>query len=225
MLNLALAVGDLLQDAGEDVVYTRVEDVYDSPTQKARMANEAGADWFISFHRNSSERPNQYEGVETLVFDNSGEKVELAEKINENLAALGFRNIGVKERPNLAVLRRTKMPAVLIEAGFINSERDNELFDDQFEEIAKGIANAVLDVAGNKNSDPNYHVQVGAYRNRQYAEELAQRLIQDGFSAQIIPANGYQKVVSGSFENLDNAVRLEQRLRRAGYQTYIIKNN
>ena len=55
-MSLALAVGDLLQDAGEDVVYTRIDDVYDSPLQKAQMANEADADWFISFHRNSSEK-------------------------------------------------------------------------------------------------------------------------------------------------------------------------
>ena len=136
-LNLALAVGDLLQDAGEEVVYTRIDDVYDSPAEKARMGNEADADWFLSFHRNSSEQPNQYNGVETLVFDRSGEKAELAEKINGNLAELGFRNIGVKERPNLTVLRRTKMPAVLIEAGFINSDQDNELFDSRFEEIAR----------------------------------------------------------------------------------------
>ena len=77
-LNLALAVGDLLQDAGEEVVYTRIDDVYDSPAEKARMGNEADADWFLSFHRNSSEQPNQYNGVETLVFDRSGEKAELA---------------------------------------------------------------------------------------------------------------------------------------------------
>ncbi len=187
------------------------------------MANEADGDWFISFHRNSSEQPNQYTGVETLVFDRSGEKVELAEKINENLADLGFRNIGVKERPNLTVLRRTKMPAVLIEAGFINSDQDNELFDSQFEEIARAIANAVLEITGRQTEDSAYRVQVGAYRNREYAQDLAQRLMQDGFSAEILPDGPYYKVVSGSFENLDNAVRLERRLRQAGYPTYIIK--
>lgn len=220
-MSLALAVGDLLQDAGEDVVYTRIDDVYDSPLQKAQMANEADADWFISFHRNSSESPNQYEGVETLVFNKAGDKAVLAEKINENLAELGFRNIGVKERPNLTVLRRTKMPAVLIEAGFINSDKDNERFDNQFDEMARTIADAILEVAGQQNG--RYHVQVGAYRNKKYAEAMAQKLMEDGFPAAIIPEGGYQKVVSGSFENLNNAVRMEQRLRKAGYPTFIIK--
>lgn len=216
-----MAVGDLLQDAGEEVVYTRIDDVYDSPFQKAQMANAADADWFISFHRNSSENPNQYEGVETLVFDKSGEKAVLAEKINQNLSELGFRNIGVKERPNLAVLRRTKMPAVLIEAGFINSDRDNEQFDSQFDEIAKKIADAILETVGQQGG--RYHVQVGAYRNKKYAEAMAQRLMEDGFPAAIISEGGYQKVISGSFENLNNAVRMEQRLRKAGYPTFIIK--
>lgn len=185
------------------------------------MANAADADWFISFHRNSSENPNQYEGVETLVFDKSGEKAVLAEKINKNLSELGFRNIGVKERPNLAVLRRTKMPAVLIEAGFINSDRDNERFDSQFDEIAKKIADAILETVGQQGG--RYHVQVGAYRNKKYAEAMAQRLMEDGFPAAIISEGGYQKVISGSFENLNNAVRMEQRLRKAGYPTFIIK--
>lgn len=216
-----MAVGDLLQDAGEEVVYTRIDDVYDSPFQKAQMANAADADWFISFHRNSSENPNQYEGVETLVFDKSGEKAVLAEKINQNLSELGFRNIGVKERPNLAVLRRTKMPAVLIEAGFINSDRDNERFDSQFDEIAKKIADAILETVGQQGG--RYHVQVGAYHNKKYAEAMAQRLMEDGFPAAIISEGGYQKVISGSFENLNNAVRMEQRLRKAGYPTFIIK--
>lgn len=65
--------------------------------------------------------PNQYNGVETLVYDDSGIKSEIAQNINSELEQVGFRNIGVKERPGLVVLRRTNMPAVLVEAGFINS--------------------------------------------------------------------------------------------------------
>ena len=58
--------------------------------------------------------------METLVYDKSGKKVELAENINEALSQVGFRNLGVKERPGLVVLRRSQMPAVLVEAGFLN---------------------------------------------------------------------------------------------------------
>lgn len=54
----------------------------------------------------------------------------MAENINEQLEDIGFVNLGVKARPNLVVLKRTKMPAVLVEVGFINSDVDNKLFDE-----------------------------------------------------------------------------------------------
>lgn len=143
-LSLAMAVGELLSRQGVSVIYTRTTDVYQTPFEKAQMANQADADFFISFHRNSSEEPNQYTGVETLVYDTSGIKQTMAENINGALAELGFRNLGVKARPGLVVLRRTKMPALLIETGFLNNEQDNALYDEKQEEIARAIADAVL---------------------------------------------------------------------------------
>lgn len=142
-LALALAVGEILQAQGYDVEYTRTEDVYDSPVQKARIGNESGADFFISIHRNSSPTPNQYNGVQTLIYDNSGIKAVMAENINKELEEVGYRNINVAERPNLAVLRRTKMPALLVEAGFINSDIDNNLWDTKFSETAEAIARGI----------------------------------------------------------------------------------
>ena len=53
-LALTLAVGEILQERGIDVLYTRTTDVYESPYQKAMEANAAGEDFFISIHRNSS---------------------------------------------------------------------------------------------------------------------------------------------------------------------------
>ena len=51
-LKLTLAVGKILEENGVDVVYTRTTDIYQTPFEKAKAANEAGADFFISFHRN-----------------------------------------------------------------------------------------------------------------------------------------------------------------------------
>lgn len=53
-LNLAMAVGKILSENGVDVVYTRTDDTYQTPFEKAQIANEDGADFFLSFHRNSS---------------------------------------------------------------------------------------------------------------------------------------------------------------------------
>ena len=144
-LALTLAVGEILQGRGIDVLYTRTTDVYESPYQKAMEANEAGADFFVSIHRNSYPTDNTASGVETLVYDRSGLKLQMAENIDEQLEAIGFVNLGVKERPGLVVLRRTRMPAVLVEAGFINSDTDNQLFDDNFDDIALAIAEGILD--------------------------------------------------------------------------------
>ena len=66
-LNLALAVGDILKKNGVDVVYTRTDDVYDTPFEKAQIANRDGGDFLISIHRNSSPEPDQYSGLESLV--------------------------------------------------------------------------------------------------------------------------------------------------------------
>ncbi len=142
-LNLALALGDELSKRGYDVEYTRTTDVYDSPTRKAQIANEAGADYLISLHRNSASYPNQYNGVQTLVYTDSGVQGRLARAVNSELEKLGFKNINVEERKDLAVLRRSNMPAILIETGFINSDYDNYLYDYNFEKIADAIANAV----------------------------------------------------------------------------------
>ena len=51
-LKLALAVGEILSRNGVDVLYTRVTDVYQSPLEKAQIANRSGADYFVSIHRN-----------------------------------------------------------------------------------------------------------------------------------------------------------------------------
>ena len=64
--------------------------------------------------------------------------------INAQLEAVGFENQGVKERPNLVVLNSTQMPSVLVEVGFINTDADNQLFDEQFDAIATAIATGIL---------------------------------------------------------------------------------
>lgn len=144
VLALALAVGNILEQNGVQVYYTRTSDVYESPYQKAMEGNAVNADYFVSLHRNSSPYPNQYTGVETLVYNRYGEAARLAYNINSRLVDIGFENQGVNERKNLVVLNRTNMPAVLVEVGFINTDADNQLFDERFNEIAQAIADGIL---------------------------------------------------------------------------------
>ena len=142
-LEIALAVGELLEQNGIEVGYTRITDVYDSPNEKARIANEQGSDLFVSIHRNSRPNPNTYSGVETLLYEESGLKRDVANAINEELAEVGYNNLGLNVRKDLAVLRRTQMPAVLVEVGFINTDADNQLLDNSFDETVRAIANGI----------------------------------------------------------------------------------
>lgn len=228
-LNLVLEIGEILQNNGIDVEYTRTTDVYESPYQKAAEANEAGVDFFISIHRNSSPMPNQYMGVESLVYDLSGTKYEMAENINAQLETIGFVNLGVKARPNLVVLRKTKMPAVLVEVGFINSDTDNRLFDENFDAIAQAIADGILDTLHINNSSISdeeraaYRVQVGAFRNSIYAERLLRELTEQDFPAYIDDSGQFDRVQVGNYSTLDEAVQMERRLKRAGYPTVIVR--
>ena len=216
-LALTLAVGKILEDNGVDVVYTRTEDVYQTPFEKARIANQSGADYFISFHRNSSPEDNQYQGVEVLVYDKSGIKYEMAQNIVGVLGELGFREIGVKERPGLVVLRRTRMPALLIETGFLNSDEDNKLYDEKKNEIAEAIAGAILGTLSEETIEAPvyYRVQTGAYR-------MLYQLNDQGYPAFLLYENDLYKVQVGAFQQIGNAINMEQRLRDDGYSTVIV---
>ncbi len=235
-LNLVLAIGEILQNNGVDVEYTRTTDVYETPYEKAMEANNAGVDLFVSIHRNSFPTDNTVSGVESLVYDLSGLKYEMAQNINEQLETVGFVNLGVKARPNLVVLRRTRMPAILVEVGFINSDADNELVDSNFNDIAQAIATGILDTlqenglienggsqGGQGGPDPVYYqVQVGAFRNRMYAERLRNELLEQDFPAFVDDSGQFLRVLVGDYDNLEDAVNMEQRLKMEGYQTVVV---
>lgn len=345
-LRLVLAIGQILQNRGVDVEYTRTTDIYETPFQKAMEANEAGVDYFVSIHLNSFEQDNIVSGVESLVYDLSGIKYRMAENINANLETVGFVNLGVKARPNLVVLKRTKMPAVLVEVGFLNSNTDNQLFDENFDDIALAIADGILEtleevaresavnqmetgqemlssesdadrqsetysennenrlnemdsansnkvpyaeystdnalnnidsaaesanllesmrseqsIGSSRNAATNnnvetarndtlnnntessgsngpdnrlsekarlsrpgaYRVQVGLYRNWVYAQRLLDELLAAGYPAYLDESGPYIRVQVGPFMTLMEAVRMERKLRRDGYDTLVIR--
>lgn len=223
-LKLTLAVGEILKNNGIDVFYTRTTDVYQTPFEKAQLANKAGVDYFISFHRNSSPTDNQYNGVEVLVYDKSGIKYQMAENIVGALGELGFREIGVRERPGLVVLRRTRMPALLIETGFINSDQDNQMFDEMLEKIAQSIADAILGTLDEETvEEPLYYrVQTGAFRNKENADRMLYELLEKGYPSFLLYEDGVYKVQTGAYQQIGNAINMEQRLRSDGYSTLIV---
>lgn len=108
-------------------------------------ANSWGADYFISIHANASEEPRS-NGTEVLVYRVNSRAGELAEDILREVTEItGLRSRGVKARPGLYVLRKTNMPAVLVELGFISNPSDAVAMRDNPSLFAQGIYQGLLD--------------------------------------------------------------------------------
>lgn len=111
-------------------------------------ANSWGADYFISLHTNASTSPSA-SGSEAYVYRLGSTAYELAVDIVEQLTALtGGRNRGVFARPSLYVLRKTKMPAVLVELGFITNAYEARQMSENPALYASGVANGIFEYLG-----------------------------------------------------------------------------
>ena len=115
-------------------------------TSLAARVNEAnawGADYFISLHTNASVIP-EASGSEALVYRLGSAAARLGEDILQGLqASTGLANRGVVARPELYVLRRTRMPAVLVELGFITNPQDAALLANEPQRFAEGVADGI----------------------------------------------------------------------------------
>ena len=115
---------------------------------RVQDANAWGADYFISLHTNAAEA-RAATGIEGFAFSRPSEAFSLGEDILRELAATtGLRNRGMQVRTNLYVLRKTAMPAVLIELGFITNPTDAFLMRDNPSLFAEGIYQGILDYTG-----------------------------------------------------------------------------
>lgn len=109
------------------------------------MCNAVFVDLDISIHFNccvnDKKGDGKTTGVEVLVFSKDGGAYEYADKICKAIASLGFKNRGVKLRPELYVLRKTKAPALLIECCFVDDADDVKLYN--ADKMAQSIVRAI----------------------------------------------------------------------------------
>ncbi len=148
-LRLTLLVRDRLQAQGIKVYLTRSDDTYLTLQERCDIANRKKCTLFVALHRNSAESGS---GVEMWVKNTpSDTEWALAENMLNGLSEVGISKArGVKSGyaknadGNYYVNAHTDMPSCLAEIGFITSDKDNELFDENIEAYAEAIAEGIL---------------------------------------------------------------------------------
>jgi|LSQX01.3.fsa_nt_gb N-acetylmuramoyl-L-alanine amidase len=153
-LPVAMLLADILRAAGQEVILTRDSDntPWDSDSdlwKRCQIANDYGADIFVSIHINSATNPAAT-GTETYCVAFGGEGEKIARSVQKELvAALGLPDRGIKAA-NFYVLTRTAMPAILTELAFINNSAEEYMMrtDDFLRRAAEAIAQGIGNLYG-----------------------------------------------------------------------------
>lgn len=116
--------------------------------ERVDRANSWGADYFISIHVNAAENP-AFNGSEIYVYNENTPIYNMAEDIlTEITTQIGTKNNGVKVNRTFFVLRRTQMPAMLIELAFITNFSDAQKLRDNQYGFASAIYDGILEFFG-----------------------------------------------------------------------------
>ncbi len=141
-LDLSRKIFDLLQQIPEiEPHMTRVDDSYIALQDRAAYANQLKADLFISIHGNTYDDP--VSGTETYYWSN--ESYEFAKVIHEHvLQGTGFPDRNVRKTA-FKVLTETKMPAALLELGYLSNAKDEQvMLTEEFQNrTAKSIVSGI----------------------------------------------------------------------------------
>ncbi len=158
VFRLAAAVAEKLSAVpGAAVKLSRTADADPQLDSRTSEANNWGADYFISIHRNAF-MPNKTSGIEAWIYSKAainGDAYRKAQRIVDALSTVtGLKNRGVKlgapKYRDYAVNRKTKMTSCLLEVGFVDNDKDNAAFDRTFDAMADAIAEAVCANTGLK---------------------------------------------------------------------------
>lgn len=143
-LQVAKKVESKLKSKGIDVKMSRNSDIFYSLSERAEMANDYGADAFVSIHQNSAEAKSA-NGIETYYNRKKEEDRPLSNDIQKQvISQTGANNRGVKNA-EFTVLVKSKMISALVECGFITNELEvKKLSDSSYQDkLATGIANGI----------------------------------------------------------------------------------
>lgn len=112
--------------------------------ERVEKANSWPADYFISIHSNASDNPD-FNGTEVYVYKKDTRSYYLAEDVLASIVSrVGTRDNEVRLNPALYVLRKTNMPAILVELGYITNFEDAQKLRDEPYEFAYAIYDGLL---------------------------------------------------------------------------------
>ncbi len=154
-LKVALQMEKILQANGYSVVMTRREDKYLTLEERVAVAHASQADLFVSVHANAARNQSAH-GVEVFHHHSaSHQSVNLARHVSSRLGDLA-RNRGVKSA-DFYVLRKTKMPAILVEVGFLTNEYEalRLCTSSYVQQIADSIADGICAAQYRQRSEQN----------------------------------------------------------------------
>lgn len=197
-LQVTMKIGEILKKHGVQVFYSRTTDKFINLADRATMANKNKVDVFVSIHCNSATNA-QAKGVEVYSYPNSTQGSTLANDIRTSIITGKVYTVDRGNKTaNFAVLRLTNMPATLVELAFISNKEDSQILKNRQDELALGIAKGILknlnisykedkkDNIDKKEESKLYRVQVGAFKDKKNAEDLVNKLKEEGFEATII---------------------------------------
>ena len=204
VLKIGLLIKNTLEKALEKVITTREDDTYYSLDYRSTKANKENCDYFISIHMNSSTNKTA-KGCEVWVYDKNSKLYNLSNNLCKNLSnKINTPNRGVKISKEFSVLRKTKMPALLIEIDFIsNLTVENNLSSNKYiKDIADTISSTLLSFVNKSiNNDSNFSNQ---------------------FILDDINKTNFYKVCIGAFKDKNNAINLKNEAISKGFKdTYI----
>ncbi|MCQ4088272.1 N-acetylmuramoyl-L-alanine amidase family protein [Saccharibacillus sp. JS10] len=149
VLQVGLKVAALLkQEPNIDLIMTRSGDTYPTLDDRAKIANDANADVFLSIHGNKAAATSAA-GTETYYADAKRSK-KLSDTIQKHVqAATGFRDRGSKQA-NFVVIRKTTMPGALVEIGFLSNQAEEAMMmqDDFQQRVALAIVAGLKEYLG-----------------------------------------------------------------------------
>src|SRR5690554_163805 len=224
-LSVTLKVGNILANHGVDVRYSRTSDVFVVLENRAYLANNVGADKFVSIHCNGF-HDSSARGVETYSYPGSYSGGALAQSIQNSIIASGAYTVNRGwKTANFAVLRLTAMPAALVELGFITNSQDANILRNRQNDLAVAVAKGILANLGipyNGGGTTLYKVQTGAFSVRANADNLANQLRAAGYDPFIVSEGGLYKVQVGAFSVRANAEALVAELKSKGFDAIIV---